>query len=92
MSKHLLKPQGDFPAATLGRRLAAMFYDFLLCTALMIVTAFIYKLIWIAFMGEARMRTLTGRIQADCQARRSAALSDWMAASLPEPEYGIAYG
>ena len=33
MSKHLLSPQGEFPAAGLGRRLAAMFYDFLLCVA-----------------------------------------------------------
>ena len=29
MSKNLLTPQGDFPAVGLGRRLAAMFYDFL---------------------------------------------------------------
>lgn len=59
MSKPLLSPQGEFPAVGLGRRLAAMFYDLLLCTALLIVTAFIYKLVWIAFVGEARMRTLT---------------------------------
>ena len=59
MSKPLLSPQGEFPAVGLGRRLAAMFYDFLLCTALLIVTAFIYKLVWIAFVGEAKMRTLT---------------------------------
>ena len=26
---------------------------------LLIVTAFIYKLVWIAFVGEAKMRTLT---------------------------------
>ena len=45
MSKHLLSPQGEFPAAGLGRRLAAMFYDFLLCVALLIVTGGIYKLI-----------------------------------------------
>ena len=59
MSTHLLRPQGQFPHAGLPRRLAAMFYDFLLCTALLIVTAFIYKLVWIAFVGEAKMRTLT---------------------------------
>ena len=59
MSKPLLSPQGEFPAVGLGRRLAAMFYDFLLCTALLIVTAFLYKLVWIAFVGEAKMRTLT---------------------------------
>ena len=43
MSKQPLSPQGDFPAVGLGRRLAAMFYDFLLCTALLIVTTFIYS-------------------------------------------------
>jgi len=59
MSKHLLSPQGDFPAAGLGRRLAAMFYDFLLCTALLIVTGGIYKMVQMAIIGEAKMRTLT---------------------------------
>ena len=67
MSKQLLSPQGAFPAAGLGRRLAAMFYDFLLCTALMIVTTFIYKLIMMAFIGEAKMRALseTGALDGD---------------------------
>lgn len=59
MSKPLLSPQGDFPPVGLGRRLAAMFYDFLLCTALLIVTAGAYKLIQMAIIGEARMRELT---------------------------------
>ena len=59
MPKPLLSPQGAFPAAGLGRRLAAMLYDALLCTALLIVTAFIYTLVWIAFVGEANMRTLS---------------------------------
>ena len=59
MSKQPLSPQGAFPAAGLGRRLAAMFYDFLLCTALMIVTTFLYKLIMMAFIGEAKMRALS---------------------------------
>ncbi|AGE27143.1 MULTISPECIES: RDD family protein [Pseudomonas] len=59
MAHPLLSPQGAFPAASLGRRLAAMLYDALLCTALLIVTAFTYKLVWIAFVGEAHMRTLT---------------------------------
>lgn len=59
MSKQPLSPQGAFPAAGLGRRLAAMFYDFLLCTALMIVTTFIYKLIMMGFIGEAKMRALS---------------------------------
>uniref|UniRef100_UPI003F967D6B RDD family protein n=2 Tax=Pseudomonas TaxID=286 RepID=UPI003F967D6B len=59
MSKHALSPQGDFPAAGLGRRLAAMFYDFLLCTALLIVTAFIYKLVQMAIVGEQQLRKLS---------------------------------
>ena len=67
MSKQPLSPQGVFPAAGLGRRLAAMFYDFLLCTALMIVTTFLYKLIMMAFIGEAKMRALseTGALDGD---------------------------
>jgi uncharacterized RDD family membrane protein YckC len=59
MSKPLLTPQGDFPPVGLGRRLAAMFYDFLLCTALLIVTAGAYKMIQMSIIGEARMRELT---------------------------------
>ncbi|MFL6534265.1 MAG: RDD family protein, partial [Pseudomonas sp.] len=59
MSKHLLIPQGDFPPAGLGRRLAAMFYDFLLCTALLIVTGGVYKMVQMAIIGEEKMRALT---------------------------------
>lgn len=59
MPKHLLRPQGDFPAAGLIRRLAAMLYDFLLCVALLIVVTFIYKLILMAFYGEAQLRQLS---------------------------------
>ncbi len=43
MSKRLLQPQGDFPAAGLPRRFAAMFYDFLLCVAIAIVTGLLYQ-------------------------------------------------
>ncbi|KRW62541.1 RDD family protein [Pseudomonas sp. TTU2014-080ASC] len=59
MSKHLLRPQGDFPNAGLIRRLAAMFYDFLLCVALLIVVTFIYKLILMGFYGEAELRKMS---------------------------------
>ena len=59
MSKNLLTPQGDFPAVGLGRRLAAMFYDFLLCTALLMVTTLVYKMVQMAIIGEERMRALT---------------------------------
>lgn len=43
MSRHLLQPQGQFPTAGLSRRLAAMFYDFLLCVALLMVVTLIYQ-------------------------------------------------
>ena len=65
MSKNLLTPQGDFPAVGLGRRLAAMFYDFLLCTALLIVTGFVYKLIQGLIIGEERLRVMTDAGQLD---------------------------
>lgn len=59
MSRHLLSPQGDFPPASLSRRLAAIFYDALLCFALLLVTAFIYKLVLMAFIGEARLKAMS---------------------------------
>lgn len=43
MPKHMLSPQGDYAPAGLIRRLAAMFYDFLLCVALMMVVALVYQ-------------------------------------------------
>lgn len=54
-----LQPQGSFAPARLIRRLAAASYDLLLCLAVLIVTAFIYKLIWMAFVGQARLRQLS---------------------------------
>ena len=59
MPTHKLRPQGDFPIAGLGRRLAAMFYDSLLCIALLMVTTFIYKLVQMAIIGEARLHALS---------------------------------
>jgi len=59
MPKHTLRPQGDFPAAGLGRRMAAVCYDALLCLALLMVTTFVYKLIWMGFVGQARLRQLS---------------------------------
>ena len=59
MPHHLLRPQGDFAPASLPRRFAAMGYDALLCVALQLVTAFIYKLVQMAFMGEAQLRQLS---------------------------------
>ncbi|KQQ50694.1 hypothetical protein ASF84_20700 [Pseudomonas sp. Leaf127] len=59
MPTHLLQPQGAFAPAPLLRRLAAAGYDLLLCLAILIVTAFIYKLIWMVFVGQARLRQLS---------------------------------
>nr|WP_298148194.1 RDD family protein [uncultured Pseudomonas sp.] len=59
MPKHQLRPQGDFPPAGLIRRLATMFYDTLLCIALLIVVTFIYKLILMGFYGEAQLRQMS---------------------------------
>ncbi len=54
-----LNPQGDFAPAGLGRRMAAVFYDFLLCVALLMVTTLVYKLIMMAIIGEAKLRALS---------------------------------
>ncbi|SEJ17067.1 RDD family protein [Pseudomonas sp. NFR16] len=59
MPKHLLSPQGDFPAVGLGRRMAAICYDALLCVALLMVTTFLYKLVWMSVVGETRLRQLS---------------------------------
>ena len=59
MPKNLLRPQGDFPPAGLIRRLAAMFYDFLLCTALLMVVTLLYKMLQLAIYGEERLRQLS---------------------------------
>jgi uncharacterized RDD family membrane protein YckC len=59
MPKHLLRPQGSFPAASLGRRLAAIFYDAFLCLALLMVTALIYKLVMMGFIGEAKLKAMS---------------------------------
>jgi uncharacterized RDD family membrane protein YckC len=67
MAKNLLHPQGDLPPAGLIRRLAAIFYDSLLCCALLIVVAFFYKLIQIGIFGEAQLRQWsdTGALDGD---------------------------
>ncbi|WP_144572836.1 RDD family protein [Azomonas agilis] len=43
MSKPLLTPHASFPPASLMRRLAAMFYDSLLCLALIMVITLAYQ-------------------------------------------------
>ncbi len=59
MPKHLLRPQGDFPIAGLSRRLAAIFYDFLLCIALLIIVTFIYKLLLMGFYGHEQLKQMS---------------------------------
>lgn len=59
MPKQLLQPQGEFAVAGLGRRLAAMFYDFLLCVALVMVTTLVYKMVQMWIIGETQMRAMT---------------------------------
>jgi len=56
---HLLHPEGDFPPAGLIRRFAAIFYDSLLCIALLVVSTLCYKLVQIAFVGEEKLRALS---------------------------------
>lgn len=43
MSKNVLQPQGDFPSASFWKRMAAIFYDFMLCIALVMVVTLIYQ-------------------------------------------------
>lgn len=42
-AKRMLQPSGNFPAAGFGRRMAALFYDFLLCVALVMVVTLLYQ-------------------------------------------------
>ena len=59
MPTHQLRPQGDFPVAGLPRRLAAMFYDFLLCVALLLVVAALYRLALGGFYGSEQLKQLS---------------------------------
>jgi len=59
MPKHLLRPQGDFPSAGPIRRFAAIFYDFLLCIALLMVVTLLYKGVQMAIYGEERLRQMS---------------------------------
>lgn len=56
MPRPALRPPGNFPAAGLSRRLAAVLYDSFLCIALLIVVTFIYKLVQMGIYGEAQLR------------------------------------
>lgn len=68
MRRHLLSPQGQFPAAGLVRRLAAMFYDSLLCIALMMVVALLYQQVLLRLLyGSEQLQQLAdaGRLDID---------------------------
>ena len=59
MNRHLLSPQGQFPAASLIRRLAAMFYDSLLCIALMMVVTLFYQQVLLRlFYGSEQLKAV----------------------------------
>lgn len=59
MSNHLLIPQGQFPAAGLVRRLAAMFYDAFLAIALMMVVTLLYQQVVLRlFYGSEALKTV----------------------------------
>ena len=68
MRRHLLSPQGQFPAAGLLRRLAAMFYDSLLCIALMMVVTLFYQQALLRLLyGSEQLQMLAdaGRLDID---------------------------
>lgn len=66
MRKHLLHPQGAFPAAGLPRRLAAMFYDFLLSVALMMVVTLLYQQVILRLMyGSTQLQAMAEAGQLD---------------------------
>jgi len=68
MRRHLLSPRGQFPAARLVRRLAAMFYDSLLCIALMMVVTLLYQQVLLRLLyGSEQLQQLAdaGRLDID---------------------------
>ncbi|MCQ4253698.1 RDD family protein [Stutzerimonas stutzeri] len=68
MRRHLLSPQGQFPAAGLIRRLAAMFYDSLLCIALMMVVTLLYQQVLLRLLygsGQLQLLAEAGRLDID---------------------------
>ncbi len=68
MRRHLLSPQGQFPTAGLVRRLAAMFYDSLLCIALMMVVTLLYQQVLLRLLyGSEQLQQLAdvGRLDID---------------------------
>ena len=59
MRNHLLSPKGEFPAASLIRRIAAIFYDAFLSIALMIVVTLLYQQVILRFFyGSEGLKAL----------------------------------
>lgn len=59
MRNNLLSPQGQFPAASLIRRLAAIFYDAFLAIALMMVVTLLYQQVILRmFYGSEGLRAV----------------------------------
>lgn len=59
MPKARLQPEGTFPPAPLLRRFAAMFYDFLLCVALLMVVTLLYQQVLLRLiLGGEKLRQL----------------------------------
>ena len=74
MAKHMLRPEGDFPTAGLGKRLAAMLYDSLLCVAIAMVVTLLYQ--------QGLLRAIYGNDQLKAMAEAGALDVDPMLASL----------
>lgn len=74
MPKHMLRPEGDFPVAGLSRRLAAMFYDSLLCLAIAMVVTLVYQ--------QGLLRAIYGNDQLKALADSGALDADPLLASL----------
>lgn len=66
MPTHSLRPQGSYPPAKLFRRLAASFYDSLLCLALMMVVTLVYQqLVLRLIYGGEKLQQLSEQGQLD---------------------------
>lgn len=74
MPKHMLRPEGDYPPADLTRRLAAIFYDSLLCLALAMVVTLAYQ--------QGLLRAIYGSEQLKAMSEAGALDSDPLLASL----------
>lgn len=74
MSNLMLEPQGDFPKVGLVRRFAAIFYDFLLVMALIMVVTWVYQ--------QGVLRLIHGSAELQRLSEAGALDSDPLLASL----------